>query len=70
MKLITPSIDRKLSYLNLFNNSKKDILAQLVAQDPRLRKVNSSSSIMNLPYNNSGIQDIFMTREKTDLDVW
>lgn len=25
---------------------------------------------MNLPYNNSGIQDIFMTREKADLDIW
>ena len=31
LKLIYPSIDRKQDYLNLFNNSKKDILAQMVA---------------------------------------
>ena len=70
LNLIYPSIDRKEAYLNIYNNRNKDILAQLVAQDPRLRKLNSSDQITLLPYNNAGIQDIFMTREKADLDIW
>ena len=69
--MLGPGLERKHTYLNQFNNAKKDFLAQMVAQDPRLRRVNSFENLItNLPYNNSGIHDIFMTREKADLDIW
>jgi len=69
-RLLGPSLERKHVFLNLFNNNKKDVLAQQVCKDPRLKRMNSEGQMLHLPYNDSGVNDIFMTREKADLDVW